>query len=102
MTKPQTPAGVVNQVPAEELGWSFDGPALHTNKFYVSGLGPNVRVSFMESLGDKVAARFRAAVLMSIADATQLRDLLTTVLDARTRAESHAVEIGHDIGSKTH
>ena len=65
----------VRDVPKEELHIAYEGPAVFVNKFYVTGLGANVRIAFAENSKD-LPPIFRTAVIMSTADVIRLRRVL--------------------------
>ena len=52
----------------QEVSIAFQGPAAYTNKFYLTGLGPNVRLAFAEHYQQGKLPVFRAAVAMSVPD----------------------------------
>lgn len=94
---PSTPeAGKTEDRPPvsdSELRAAFAGSAVHVNKMYAVGMGQNVRLTFMEQLGDTVPPQFRAAVMMSYTDMVALRDLLSRQM---TLAVEVKVELGPD------
>lgn len=65
----------------EEIRASFSGPAVLSNKMYLSLTGGGARIAFMEQLGDVVPPVFRTAVILSFQDAMSLRDLLARQLE---------------------
>lgn len=77
MAEERPAAPDITAVSEAELRSAFSGPAIYINKIYATGLGVNVRLAFMEQLGETVAPQFRVAVVMSTADALALRDLLS-------------------------
>jgi hypothetical protein len=80
MSKEQPEPDKVVTVSDDELRASFNGPAVHSNKMFMTMTSSGARIAFMEALGDKVFPTFRAAVLLSFGDALALRDLLTRQL----------------------
>ncbi len=66
---------------AEDLANAFAFPATYVNRFFFSGMGPNIRLTFAEqnipAAGPSV---MRSAVVMSVGDAVALRDLLAHML----------------------
>jgi len=70
-----------SDISPEELTAAFQGPALLTNKFYVT-IGPHgVRIAFTEQQSPPTAPpAFRTAVVMSIQDGIQLRNVLIGLL----------------------
>ncbi|HEX9808384.1 MAG TPA: hypothetical protein VGC25_02100 [Alphaproteobacteria bacterium] len=68
------------EVTEDELKAAFGGPAIHSNKVYVSLLPMGARLAFMEQLREKVPPTFRAAVFLNIPDVLALRDLLNRIL----------------------
>lgn len=68
------------KVSDDELRAAFTGPAVNSNKMYLSMMSAGARISFMEQHGDAVSPTFRTAVILSIQDALQLRDLLVRQL----------------------
>lgn len=71
---------IAGSVSEDELRSSFLGPAIFSNKFYVTNGPAGMRLSFMEGLLPTVQPIFRAAVLISYGDAIALRDVLTKQL----------------------
>ena len=68
----------VAPVSNRELDIAFSGPAMFANKFYLTGVGPNVRISFCEQLAGREPA-FRTAVILTEEDIFKLRDLINRV-----------------------
>jgi hypothetical protein len=62
-----------------ELASSFEGPALHSNRFFASNVAAGIRIAFSEQ-HPAVTPQFRTAVLVAYHDAIALRDLLTKQL----------------------
>lgn len=92
-------AGAAATVSDEELQASFSGPAVHSNKMYVSPMGAGARISFMEQVGDVVPPEFRVAVLLSYPDAIALRDLLTRQLEKIEVAMKLAEKVSTEKGT---
>jgi hypothetical protein len=63
----------------EEVSVAFKGPAILTNKFYVT-VGPSVRIAFCEQNGPNHVPQFRNAVSLAHQDAIELADLLKRLL----------------------
>ena len=80
----------------EELKAAFSGPAVHSNKIYLSMIEGGVRISFMERYGSAVPPVFRSAVMLSFQDAFSLRDLI-----ARQLAQIEGLEAGLKEAIKT-
>jgi hypothetical protein len=70
-TRPKPPTGVTS-ASDREVEIAFAGPAFFANKFYVTGIGPNVRLAFAEQANANSTPVFRTAVAMSAADLLQL------------------------------
>ena len=87
--KPEEAPSVVASVSNEELRTSFSGPAVRSNKIYLSLTDGGVRIAFTEQHGDAVPPIFRTAVILSFADALSLRDLI-----ARQLARIEGLEAG--------
>ena len=69
------------RVTDEELRASFSGPAVRSNKIYLSIMADgSVRIAFMEQQGDAMPPVFRTAVILSRQDALSLRDLIARQL----------------------
>ncbi len=81
--KPEdTPAASeLPRVTDEGIRASFSGPAVRSNKIYLS-LTPDggARIAFLEQHGDVVPPIFRTAVILSFRDALSLRDLIARQL----------------------
>jgi hypothetical protein len=69
---------MVLQASEEELKSVLDGPAVYSNKFFVS-IGAVVRITFSEQLPD-LPPNFRSAVVLSSQDAIELKNLLQEML----------------------
>ncbi len=80
--KPEEASSGTELVPVseEELRTAFSGPAVRSNKIYLSMTESGVRLSFMEQHGDVVPPVFRMAVILSVQDALSLRDLIARQL----------------------
>lgn len=59
---------------------AFDGPAMNSNRMVAAHVAAGLRLAFLESYSEDVAAKFRFAVLLSYDDAKALRDLLNRQL----------------------
>ena len=84
----------------EELMVAFEGPAVSVNRCLISLGSTGVRMAFVEQ-GLNMSPKFRAAVVMPLADAISLKKILTTLLaDIEKQIEggivSTAVEIKED------
>jgi hypothetical protein len=69
---------MLDAVSDEELRSVVDGPAIYSNKMYVT-VGPVVRITFSEQLTSAVP-QFRTAVAMAPQDAIELKNLLAQML----------------------
>lgn len=76
---PFKPAEIANST-EEDVRTAFSGPALASNRFFLSLVGSGVRIAFTEQHGKIVGPQFRTAVMISLEDAFALRDLLTSQL----------------------
>jgi hypothetical protein len=70
---------VQQEVPPETMTALFSGPAVYSNRMYVTNLPLGIRLTFAEGAGD-LPDQFRAAVYLTLMDALSLRDLLTRQL----------------------
>jgi hypothetical protein len=59
----------------EELKIAFSGPALFTNKFYLTITGPIARIAFTET-HPNLSPTYRTAVSMTLDDLLRLRDVI--------------------------
>jgi hypothetical protein len=84
-SQPENPN--VSNATTDEAAIAFSGPALFTNKFYLSGMGANVRLAFAEQSNKTATPIFRAAVIMTTNDLVQLRNVIDFVLSSATKAE---------------
>ena len=66
--------------PSQERQATLGGPAVAANKFYVILGASGVRVAFSERAAPDLDFHFRAAVLLSYPDATELKNLLARML----------------------
>jgi hypothetical protein len=73
------PVAVVKE---SELAASFSGPAFHSNRFIVTSHTAGMRIAFLEQ-GQTSDAEpsYRAAVVISYADAIELKNLLASMLE---------------------
>lgn len=69
----------MSSLPEDELKSLMSGPAFYSNKMYVT-TGNVVRISFSEAL-EGVPPQFRTAVVLSLPDALDLRNLLQKMLE---------------------
>jgi len=60
----------------EDYKAMYSGPAVATNRFFLTITQDGARLAFMEQYGEKVPAQFRTAVSLSFANLQHLRDLL--------------------------
>lgn len=79
------------------LSSTFDGPALHTNKIFMSNFAGGTRLTFMEQMGDQIPPTYRTAVFLSYPDAIELRDLLARQLQ---EVESHIDQAMSEAGKE--
>ncbi|MBW3098075.1 hypothetical protein [Pseudohoeflea coraliihabitans] len=71
----------VRQVSQEELEIAYQGPAVFSNKFFLSITHSGLRVAFAEQNGEALPAQFRTAVVLPYQDALQLSKLLQKAID---------------------
>ena len=73
--------------------WSV--PAVFVNRFFFTGMGPNVRLVFAEQETAAGETHMRTACVMTTSDVIQLRDLLTHMLmDVQIVDSAAAVQNG--------
>lgn len=72
-----------------EVDIAFSGPAIATNKFFVTVHDTFVRVTFTEQAGPDSAPLFRSAVVMSRADAYSLGELLLRLVGSEQSTQTH-------------
>lgn len=77
-----------------ELEISFSGPALATNRFFVSISPAGMRVAFAEQHSADMEPKFRTAIIMSIQDALAMRDLLNNMLK---NVSTESASAGHTL-----
>lgn len=65
---------------SSEIRASFDGQAMHSDRFMVTTHSSGVRIGFLEKDPTAALPRFRTAVLLSYQDAIELSALLRTML----------------------
>lgn len=85
------------KISEREMEIAFSGPAIYTNKFYVTVGGAHARIAFTEARkeGDP---QFRSAVSMTLEDLFKLRDIINR-LSARMKViEVPVPEGGGDNG----
>lgn len=70
-----------SRISDEEMLTVFSGPALASNKVYITITAGGVRLTFCEQSGKAVPPKFRTAVLLGFPDALALRDLLVRQLE---------------------
>lgn len=70
-------------VTPEELTVAFSGPAVFTNKMYLTLTPVTGRISFAELQPGGTVPVFRAAVCMTVNDLVELRDLLNLMLEGK-------------------
>lgn len=75
-----TDATDLPQIPDAELKAAFDGPALASNRFFITVGENGVRLAFTEQWKDGEPPIFRCATIISIQDAIQFRNLLSNML----------------------
>jgi hypothetical protein len=63
-----------------DLRAAFSGPAISSNKIFVTRTVGGIRIAFTEQYVATYAPEFRTAVMLSFEDAMQLRDLLINQL----------------------
>ena len=95
---PSKPAAT--QVSGDELRAAFVGPAVRSNKMYLSVTGGGVRLTFMEQHGDAVPPVFRSALFMSFQDASSLRDMLVRQLEGVERGLKEAIEAAESVATE--
>jgi len=64
----------------EEIELMLSVPAIFVDNFYISVGAPTVRITFAEASSSPLAPQPRTAVSMTMHNAKQLRDLLTSLL----------------------
>lgn len=70
----------VQAVSVDQLKVAFGGPALASNRFFVT-LGPGgMRLAFCEEYATGHPAEFRTAVILSVQDAISLKRVMTELL----------------------
>ncbi len=73
----------------------FAVPAPFINRFFVSGMGTNLRITFGEQEIPAGTTHIRSAVVMLTSDAIQLRDLLTRlIVEVRLTETAQTAENG--------
>lgn len=82
MSEPQEAAKPTTQFSTEGVTQDelWKPPAFFCNRFFVTGMGANVRLVFAEQEVPEGTTHVRTACVMTTADAIQLRDLLSHVL----------------------
>ena len=63
----------------EEMGIAFEGPAIFTNRVFITIGSGGVRIAFTEDRQDALAA-FRSAVILPIQSAISLKNILGELL----------------------
>lgn len=64
----------------DDASAAFEGPAVLSNRFFVSVSDAGVRIAFCEKWGQENPTLFRTAVTMGYADAIDLHKLLKKML----------------------
>jgi hypothetical protein len=77
--QPTPPVGI-GSVLEEDVANAMQAPAVYVNRFFFTGMGPNVRLAFAEQHLPDGPTHLRAALVMTVAEAAQLRDLLNHML----------------------
>jgi hypothetical protein len=67
-------------VSEDELQIAFSGPAIASNKVYVTLSPGGIRIAFTEQRTSAAQPSFRSAVMMNFQDAIALRNLLSQIL----------------------
>lgn len=84
MSEPENLAGSeesrAHSALARDLAEAVATPAIYVNRFFFTGMGPNVRLTFAEQNVADNQTHMRVAVVASVTDACQLRDLLVNML----------------------
>lgn len=60
----------------DELDIAYSGAAVFANKFYITISGPNARLSFTEQMTPTKTPKFRSAVVISLTDLVQMKNVL--------------------------
>ena len=76
-----------NPVPvsSDELTMAFTGPAFLVNKMYLTMTPATGRIAFMEVPPGMQTPVFRTAVVMTVNDLLELRDLLNRMLEGKVQ-----------------
>lgn len=82
--EPSMPANTTRKVTPEELAIAYSGPAVLTNKFYITMTPTGVRIAFTEVQGEGYQPQFRTAVLLPFQDALALQQLLGRMIGDNT------------------
>ena len=72
---------ITTDVPKETMQEIFSGPALLSNRIYVTVTAMGVRLSFMEMIDQNSPPKFRTAVFLPHPDAFAFRDLLNKQME---------------------
>lgn len=75
---PEAPYETVSE---QEMQIAYSGPALATNKFYVSFTPGGVRIAFTEINPQVPLPSFRTAVMLPLEDAMSLASVLKQMMD---------------------
>lgn len=79
--EPETkqPNGIFQPVTETETDIAFSGPAVFSNRFYISVSAVGARITFAEEAEGRPAS-FRTAVYLGLADATSLSKVLKALI----------------------
>jgi hypothetical protein len=83
-----------------ELDVAFSGPAITSNRFYVT-VGPTVRIAFCEQYGAAGIPKFRTAVSLPIQDAIALTAILKQLLEPIEQQINPAIAAHEELAKKT-
>ncbi len=95
MAEEHKQATEIPQPSAEEMMEAFSGPAVFSNKVYLTLVGPNARLAFAELTQPDLKPVFRSAVIMTINDLFGLQD---TIANLRKHAKIVEVKPEQDNG----
>lgn len=76
MTDAPTPSPPLSVLTPDDIDASFDGPAIYANRVFFGVTSAGIRLSFMEQHSKETVPAFRAAVLLSVQDTINLKNLL--------------------------
>lgn len=77
----------VQEVGDDEMRIAFAGPAVFSNRFFITLTQSGVRVAFAEQQGGDLPV-FRTGVILGFSDALALSGLIKELMDRHVRIES--------------